>query len=165
MSVKDMQRLMSAAAMSEKEIQEFLTSPRIARLATIQNGKPHIVPVWYFYDGKNIIVSTPKGTKKIKNLQSNPNVSIIIDIVDGRVEDISYATKAKAVIIEGVAELQDDIDNSFVKKTYERYVGKNALNDPMVQFSVNLPRYMLIIKPTRFISWDFTRGQTKAQLD
>jgi hypothetical protein len=38
----------------------------------------------------NIIVSSPKGTKKIKNLQSNPNVSIIIDIVDGRVEDLSY---------------------------------------------------------------------------
>lgn len=165
MSVKDMQRLMSAAAMSEKEIQDFLSSPRIARLATIQNGKPHIVPVWYFYDGKNIIISTPKGTKKIKNLQSNPNVSIIIDIVDGKVEDISYATKAKAVIIEGIAELRDDIDNSFVKKTYERYVGKNALNDPKVQFSVNLPRYMVVIKPTRILSWDFTRDQTKVQLD
>ena len=165
MSVKDMKRLMSAAAMSEKEIQDFLSSPRIARLATIQNGKPHIVPVWYFYDGKNIIFSTPKGTKKVKNLQSNPNVSIIIDIVDGKSEDISYATKAKAVIIEGVAELREDIDNSFIKKTYERYVGKNGLNDPMVQFSVNLPRYMVIIRPTRIISWDFTRGQTKVQSD
>ena len=165
MSVKDMKRLMSAAAMSEKEIQDFLSSPRIARLATIQNGKPHIVPVWYFYDGKNIIISTPKGTKKVKNLQSNPNVSIIIDIVDGKSEDISYATKAKAVIIEGVAELREDIDNSFIKKTYERYVGKNGLNEPMVQFSVNLPRYMVVIRPTRIISWDFTRGQTKVQSD
>jgi PPOX class probable F420-dependent enzyme len=165
MSVKDMQKLMSAAAMSEKEIQDFLSSPRIARLATIQNGKPHLVPVWYFYDGKNIIISTPKGTKKIKNLQSNPNVSIIIDIVDGKVEDVSYATKAKAVIIEGIAELRDDIDNSFVKRTYERYIGKKALNDPLVQFSVNLPRYMIVIKPTRIISWDFTRGQASVQSD
>jgi PPOX class probable F420-dependent enzyme len=165
MSVKDMQKLMSAAAMSEKEIQDFLSSPRIARLATIQNGKPHLVPVWYFYDGKNIIISTPKGAKKIKNLQSNPNVSIIIDIVDGKVEDVSYATKAKAVIIEGIAELRDDIDNSFVKRTYERYIGKKALNDPLVQFSVNLPRYMIVIKPTRIISWDFTRGQASVQSD
>jgi hypothetical protein len=78
---------------------------------------------------------------------------------------MSYATKAKAVIIEGVAELRDDIDNSFIKRTYERYVGKNAINDPMVQFSVNLPRYMVVIRPTRIISWDFTRGQTKVQLD
>jgi nitroimidazol reductase NimA-like FMN-containing flavoprotein (pyridoxamine 5'-phosphate oxidase superfamily) len=158
MSVKDMQKFMSAASMSEKEIQEFLSIPRLARMATIQNGKPHLVPVWYFYDGTNIIVSTAKGTKKTKNLQSNPNVSIIIDIVDGRVEDLSYATKAKAVIIiEGIAELQDDIDKSFVRKTYERYVGKNALNSPQVQFSVSLPRYMVVIKPTKIVSWDFSK--------
>ena len=130
MSVKDMQKFMSAASMSEKEIQEFLSIPRLARMATIQNGKPHLVPVWYFYDGTNIMVSAPKGTKKTKNLQSNPNVSIIINIVDGRVEDLSYATKAKAVIIEGIAELQDDTDSSFVRKTYERYAGKNALTNP-----------------------------------
>jgi nitroimidazol reductase NimA-like FMN-containing flavoprotein (pyridoxamine 5'-phosphate oxidase superfamily) len=123
MSVKDMQKFMSAASMSEKEIQEFLSIPRLARMATIQNGKPHLVPVWYFYDGTNIMVSAPKGTKKTKNLQSNPNVSIIIDIVDGRVEDLSYATKAKAVIIEGIAKLEDDTDSSFVRKTYERYTG------------------------------------------
>lgn len=157
MSVKDMQKFMSAASMSEKEVQEFLSIPRLARMATIQNGKPHLVPVWYFYDGKNIIVSTPKGTKKTKNLQRNPNVSIIIDIVDGRVEDLSYATKAKAVIIEGVAELQDDVDSSFARKTYERYAGKNAINNPQVQFSVNLPRYMVVIKPTKIMSWDFTK--------
>jgi nitroimidazol reductase NimA-like FMN-containing flavoprotein (pyridoxamine 5'-phosphate oxidase superfamily) len=157
MSVKDMQKFMSAASMSDKEIQEFLSIPRLARMATIQNGKPHLVPVWYFYDGTNIIVSTPKGTKKTKNLQSNPNVSIIIDIVDGRVDDLSYATKVKAVIIEGLAELQDDIDSSFARKTYERYVGKIALNYPQIQFSVSLPRYVVVIKPIKIMSWDFTK--------
>lgn len=107
---------MCAASMSKNEIQEFLSIPRLARMATLQNGKPHLVPVWFFYDGTNIIVSTPKGTKKTKNLQSNPNVSIIIDTVDGRVEDLSYATKAKAVIIEGIAELHDDTDSSLQEK-------------------------------------------------
>ena len=157
MSVKDMQNFMSAASMSEKEIQEFLSIPRLARMATIQNGRPHLVPVWYFYDGTNIIVSSPKGTKKTKNLQRNPNVSIIVDIVDGRVQDLSFATKAKAVIIEGIAELHDDTDSSFARKTYERYAGKNALNNPQVQFSVSLPRYIVVIKPTKIISWDFTK--------
>ena len=152
-----MQKFMSAASMSAKEIQEFLSIPRMARMATIQDGKPHLVPVWYFYDGVNIIVSTPKGTKKTKNLQSNPNVSIIIDVVDGRIEDLSYATKVRAVIIEGIAELQDDVGSSFVRKTYERYVGKNALNNPQVQFSVSLPRYIVVIKPTKIMSWDFTK--------
>jgi nitroimidazol reductase NimA-like FMN-containing flavoprotein (pyridoxamine 5'-phosphate oxidase superfamily) len=95
MSVKDMQKFMSAASMSEKEIQEFLSIPRLARMATIQNGKPHLVPVWYFYDGTNIMVSAPKGTKKTKNLQSNPNVSIIIDLVDGELKTYHMPLKPK----------------------------------------------------------------------
>ena len=132
-------------------------------MATIQNGKPHLVPVWYFYDGTNIIVSTPKGTEKTKNLQRNPNVSIIIDIVDGRVGDLSYGNKVKAVIIESIAEVRDDIDSSFVRKNYERYVGKNALNNPQVQFSVNLPMYTVIIKPTKIKSWGLTKIEASKQ--
>ena len=105
----------------------------------------------------------PSLGKKTKNLQSNPNVSIIIDIVDGRVEDLSYVNKVKAVIIEGIAELQDDVDSSFARKTYERYVGKNALTNPQVQFSVSLPRYMVVIKPTKIMSWDFTKIEASKQ--
>jgi nitroimidazol reductase NimA-like FMN-containing flavoprotein (pyridoxamine 5'-phosphate oxidase superfamily) len=169
MSVKDMRKFMTAAAMSKKEIDEFLSTPRIARMATIKDddaaGKPqsHIVPVWYYYDGKDIFVSTPKETRKAKNLQNSPNVSIIIDdVVEGKPEDLSYVTNEKAVIIEGkVVEMRDDIDGSFVRKMYERYVGKNALDNPMVQFSVKLPRYILVIKPIKIISWDNTKIKKK----
>jgi nitroimidazol reductase NimA-like FMN-containing flavoprotein (pyridoxamine 5'-phosphate oxidase superfamily) len=173
MSVKDMRKFMTAAAMSKKEIDEFLSTPRIARIATIKDddaagaGKPqpHIVPVWYYYDGKDIFVSTPKGTKKAKNLQNSPNVSIIIDdVIEGKPGDLSYLTNEKAVIIEGkVTEMRDDIGGSFTRKLYERYAGENALDKPMVQFSVNLPRYILVITPIKIISWDFTKTPTLQQ--
>ena len=156
MSAKDLKKFTAAAAMSKKEIEEFLSTPKVARIATIQDGKPHVVPVWYYYDGTNILVSTTKGARKAKNLQTNPNVSITIDDVEGKLEDISFLN-AKAVIVEGIGELKDDINNSFAKKMYERYVGKNALSNPMVRFSVNLPRYILVVKPTKIISWDFTK--------
>jgi nitroimidazol reductase NimA-like FMN-containing flavoprotein (pyridoxamine 5'-phosphate oxidase superfamily) len=155
-SAKDLKKFMAAAAMSKQEIEEFLSTPKVARIATIQNRKPHVVPVWYYYDGTNILMSTTKGARKAKNLQTNPNVSITIDDVEGKLEDISFLN-AKAVIIEGIGELKDDINNSFAKKMYERYVGKNAFSNPMVQFSVNLPRYILVVKPTKIISWDFTK--------
>ena len=156
MSAKDLKKVTAAAAMSKKEIEEFLSTPKVARIATIQDGKPHVVPVWYYYDGTNILVSTTKGARKAKNLQTNPNVSITIDDVEGKLEDISFLN-AKAVIVEGIGELKDDINNSFARKMYERYVGKDALGNPMVQFSVNLPRYILVVKPTKIISWDFTK--------
>ena len=156
MSAKDLKKFTAAAAMSKKEIEEFLSTPKVARIATIQDGKPHVVPVWYYYDGTNILVSTTKGARKAKNLQTNPHVSITIDDVEGKLEDISFLN-AKAVIVEGIGELKDDINNSFARKMYERYVGKNALSNPMVRFSVNLPRYILVVKPTKIISWDFTK--------
>lgn len=156
MSFKEMKKMMAAMAMSKQEIETFLSFPRLARMATISNGKPHIAPVWYYYDGTNITIPATKGTKKIKNIKNNPNVSIAIDTVEGKPEDISYLN-AKAVIIEGKAEMKDDIDGSFARKMYERYAGKDAFENPMVQSSINMPRKVLVIKPIKIISWDLGR--------
>jgi PPOX class probable F420-dependent enzyme len=156
MSNKDLKRWMASMAMSKEEIEKFLSVPRIARMATINNGKPHVVPVWYYYDGTSINVTVTKDTRKAKNLKKNPNVSIAIDVIEGEPEDISFLN-GKAVIIEGVAEMRDDIDGSFARRMYERYVGKNALNTPMVQFSINMPRQVLVIRPTKIMSWDISK--------
>jgi PPOX class probable F420-dependent enzyme len=143
--------------MSKEEIETFLSVPRMARMATTgSNGKPHLVPVWYYYDGTNILVTAAKGTKRVKNIKYNPNVSIVIDIVEGKAEDISYLN-AKAVVIEGEAEIRDDTDGSFAKKMYERYAGKNVLDNPMVQASVIMPRYILTIRPVKVMSWDLSK--------
>jgi nitroimidazol reductase NimA-like FMN-containing flavoprotein (pyridoxamine 5'-phosphate oxidase superfamily) len=156
MSNKDLKRWMASMAMSKEEIEKFLSVPRIARMATINNGKPHVVPVWYYYDGTSINVTVTKDTRKAKNLKKNPNASIAIDVIEGEPEDISFLN-GKAVIIEGVAEMRDDIDGSFARRMYERYVGKNALNTPMVQFSINMPRQVLVIRPTKIMSWDISK--------
>jgi PPOX class probable F420-dependent enzyme len=149
--------MMAAMSMSKEEIETFLSVPRMARMATTgSNGKPHLVPVWYYYDGTNILVTATKGTKRAKNVKNNPNISIVIDIVEGKAEDISYLN-AKAVVIEGEAEIRDDTDGSFAKKMYERYAGKNVLDNPMVQASVIMPRYILTIRPVKVMSWDLSK--------
>ena len=60
---------MSAASMSEKEIQEFLSIPRLARMATIQNGKPHLVPVWYWDKYYRIISEGNQENQQSKVIQ------------------------------------------------------------------------------------------------
>jgi hypothetical protein len=37
---------------------------------------------------------------------------------------------------------------------YERYAGKNALDNLMVQASVIMPQYILTIRPVKVMSWD-----------
>jgi hypothetical protein len=60
----------------------------------------------------------------------------VIDDVEGKSEDVSYLN-AKAIIVEGKAEVRDDNNGSFAKKMYERYTGKDSLSNAMVQYSVN----------------------------
>jgi nitroimidazol reductase NimA-like FMN-containing flavoprotein (pyridoxamine 5'-phosphate oxidase superfamily) len=61
--------------MSKEEIDAFLSVSRMARMATVSNRKPHLVSVWYYYDGTNTLVTATKGTKRIKNVKDNPYVS------------------------------------------------------------------------------------------
>lgn len=143
-------------AMSNEEIDSFLSVPRIARMATINKGRPHVVPVWYYYDGTNIIVTVTKDSTKVKNLKENPNVSIVIDVIEGDPGNISFLN-GKAVIIEGEVEIKEDIDHTVATNMYERYAGKEALNNPKVQFSINLPRHTLFVKPIKIMSWDISK--------
>jgi PPOX class probable F420-dependent enzyme len=70
-----------------------------AQLATLMpDGSPHVSPVWFEYDGKEILVNSAKGRVKDRNVRRDPRVGI--DIVDpdnpyrhlsirGRVVDIT----------------------------------------------------------------------------
>src|SRR5262245_23751029 len=41
------------------DVEEFLSQPNVAALSTVRpDGRPHVTPVWYEYDGKEFIIST-----------------------------------------------------------------------------------------------------------
>ncbi|MGE5264962.1 MAG: TIGR03668 family PPOX class F420-dependent oxidoreductase [Acidobacteriota bacterium] len=65
-----------------------LVVSRVAHLATVSaDGKPHLVPVVYAYDGKHIYIVLdekpkhipPMRLKRVRNIQANPNVSLLVD--------------------------------------------------------------------------------------
>ena len=60
---------------------EFLKEQKILRLATIDgDGMPHIVPVWYKYQGGKINIGTNTKTLKAKNIARNNRVSFCVDV-------------------------------------------------------------------------------------
>lgn len=156
--MSDSKSIMNQLKMSDEEIKEFLSKPKLARLATIDDNKPHLAPVWYLFEEGKIFVTTMKGSKKVRNIEKNPNISIIIDECYGKIGDLSYYTDANAVIIEGKAELKDDTDAKIFKKIFELYIGKENLNNPMVQYIMNLPHVTITIKPEKIKSWDFRKA-------
>lgn len=59
---------------------DFLRSHELCRLATAsKDARPHVVPVIYAVDGENIVVAVDYGTKKLKNLQENRKVALVVD--------------------------------------------------------------------------------------
>jgi PPOX class probable F420-dependent enzyme len=86
--------------MSRDEWRAFLLhATRTAKLATVrEDGRPHVVPVWFDLDGDTLLFPTGKDSVKGKNLRRDPRVVICVD--DER-PPFAYVT------IEGKADVQE----------------------------------------------------------
>jgi len=94
-------------AMTQEEIDEFLSGRWIARLATNgQDGYPHIAPLWYYWDGECIYFALTRNRQSCKNLQRDPRCSVVIDMDDRPLMGMR-SNWAKAVLIFGTAELAE----------------------------------------------------------
>ena len=59
---------------------ELLASKIPARLAYIAtDGTPRVVPMWFHWNGREIVMATPPKAPKLKALAKNPKVALTID--------------------------------------------------------------------------------------
>lgn len=138
-------------AMTKEELTNYLAPARLARISTVENDKPHLAPVWYLYDGKNFFISTGTKTRKARNIESNPNVSLIIDSSDGMF-------RHKCVIVRGQAQLSREDHPEVTKKIYTRYLGQEGLKQPFAQKLLKGDTYIVKITPTKILTWDYTKA-------
>jgi PPOX class probable F420-dependent enzyme len=69
-----------------------LQEERILWLTTVaSDGTPQPNPVWFFWDGKTIYVRSQPSSHKLKNITSNPKVSLNFQ-VDGNGGDVAVIT-------------------------------------------------------------------------
>lgn len=67
--------------LSSGEVDEFLRSQRIARLACHSDGVTYVVPLIYAYDGRAVVAVTTEG-RKTAMLRANPRVCVEVDEYD-----------------------------------------------------------------------------------
>lgn len=134
------------------EIDEFLARPLLARLATADPDtlQPHVVPVWYGWDGQGLWISAFRSTRKVKELMKNPRCSIVID-VDGPTSGL------RAVLMEGEARLVTTPPELLREKTtwvYARYLGPQGVLEAEPQSWIEDPENLLIhLKPSLIKTW------------
>lgn len=58
----------------------FLQESNVAVLASVdRRGRAHAAPIWYVYDDGVFIMSTGRGSQKHRNIEANPEVTLVID--------------------------------------------------------------------------------------
>lgn len=87
--------------MTREECREFLLGgTKTGKLATIRNdGRPHVVPIWFDLDDDAVIFTTGDRSVKFMNMKRDPRVCIT---VDDQTPPYSY------VMIEGTASFSQD---------------------------------------------------------
>jgi len=108
-------------SMRDDERRAFLShGTRTAKLATVRlDGRAHVAPVWFVLDGDVLVLTTGAATVKGRNIRRDPRVSVL---VDDETPPFAY------VLVEGTAELGDDLDETLAWATRigARYMGEAA---------------------------------------
>lgn len=133
-------------------IESVLAEAVLARLATTnpKTMQPHVVPVWFMWDGEYVWVSSFVRTRKIRELKINPRGAVLI-------ESKQEGGKLQAVLMEGTVELvahPRQLVSEIASRIYVRYLGPEGIKDPEPQSWLNDPQNLLIkLSPKRIISW------------
>ena len=118
-------------------------------LSTVRpDGGPHLVPVWFLWDGETILIYSQPDTQKLRNLQHNQNVMLALEAArEG--DDI--------VLIEGKATLLGKTGQTMNLPTFtQKYEALiKCMDTSAEEMAANYAESEGIrITPTKFISWD-----------
>jgi len=132
---------------NDKWVKALLERPVLARIATAnpRTCQPHVVPVWFEWDGECIWISSFRSTRKIREIMRNPRVSIVVDTAD-------EPQGMQAVIFEERAELISDPRIVVPRSTtiYTRYLGEDGVKDPEPASWIVDPENLIIcLKPEK----------------
>jgi PPOX class probable F420-dependent enzyme len=86
---------------SAGKIEAFLAERRNAVVAGIRrDGRPHLSPNWFNWDGQRFYVSTTRGRVKYTIFRRDPRAQLLIDDPTG----------FRAVVIPATVEIREDLD-------------------------------------------------------
>ncbi len=142
-------------ALSEEEkqaqVEALLNEAVLARVGTARDNRPHVVPVWFLWDGEYLWISAFSSTRKVKDLRANPNIAVLIEpvaLADSRIQ---------AVLFEGVADVLSeprDLVEAMSLRIYTRYLGPEGVLAADPQSWIRDPENTIVrLKPQKRIVW------------
>ena len=132
-------------------IETLLAQSVLARLGTAnpKTNQPHVVPVWFLWDGEFIWISAFSSTRKARDLARNPRCSVLIEP--------EKAGELQAVLFEGAAELIEQPTEQVCEmslRIYTRYMGEEGAKAAEPQsWAVDPENRLVRLTPTHIYAW------------
>lgn len=127
-------------------IEAALRDDPVVWLSSVQSdGRPHVVPVWFHWDGDRIVAFSKPGARKVDNLRDQPSVMLAVG-TPGPDFDVE--------LIEATAELPDEpaervMPEGFGAK-YRELLHRAGLTAQRFAEVYSQP---IVLRPTRFLGY------------
>jgi len=136
----------TATALAAARIDRLLRTETVVWVSTVNpDGTPHLVPIWFSWDGESILIASKPRAKKVANLRANPSVMLALGEPD---DDFDVG------MVRGVAELLDEPASAVLPATHlAKYRSQMAAigltpDDFLATYS-----QVIRIRPTKFLPW------------
>lgn len=136
--------------MTQEEVHAFLDSrPGWISLTTIsKSGFPHTVPIGYFRMGDEVYIGCRAGTQKLKNIERNPKVSVMLES-GGTMQDI------RGVCIQGEADVI--LDPAEQLPLLRHSMAIRGTPEDRLPTEARPGAAYIRIRPKKVISWDYAK--------
>ena len=111
-----------------EKYQDLLNKKAFAQLATIMpDGTPQVSPVWFEYDGKNIVINSAKGRVKDKNMRRDPRVGLDIQDPDNPYRHVSIRGRVVQITEDGADAHIDKLTKKYINQDRYPYRGQGEV--------------------------------------
>jgi PPOX class probable F420-dependent enzyme len=147
--------VLASSPAAARRIDRLLRDEPVVWLSSVRpDGGPHLVPIWFSWDGREILIASKPHAQKVRNLRTNPAVMLAL----GETED-----DFDVGLLQGRAELlaapaASVLPASHLAK-YRRQMAAIGLS--RAEFLATYSQVIRIV-PTRYLPW---HGRTIPRLD
>ena len=135
----------ASAAIAAARLDRFLSTEPVVWLSTVRpDGAPHLVPIWFTWDGSSLLVFSKPGAQKVRNLRANPVAMLAL----GEPEDDFDVALAEATV-RLMDEPARELPAAHLAKYGERMVALGLSPD---EFLATYSQ-VLVITPSRSLPW------------
>ncbi len=134
--------LLNPAARADR----LLTRESVVWLGTVDSdGRPHLVPVWFLWDGEAVLIASKPGARKVRNIREHPCVMLGVGDPDGDFDVGLVEARAELTSLTTAALLEAGLREKYAARL-------EALGLGAAEFAATYSQ-VIRVTPSRCLPW------------